>query len=170
MKIEPNACFKTFNDHLPRFRLSHLAYHAAYGGYEPEGPKFVNKLVLFTEEYMKRESTKPRSPTSWQFLQNTWQHLESFPIFSTHLEVISKSFMQRKDVMKFHRAITEHDPFGMWLNRWSVHALRYVTMAVFAEDEKVMKSQFDGFHMGKQQCDPAEVDDALEYFGLIKRS
>lgn len=148
MKIEQSSCFKNFNERLPRLFDDDLVYHSRYIGYEQNFESSQN-LVDLVQSYVEKNSLKPANENSMEFITTAWKNTKSLPIFNTKLEVVRKSFMNRNDVSQFNHALTDAKAFDTFQYRWSLHAVRYITMALFAEDGRVLKSP----HVGWSQND-----------------
>jgi len=160
MRIDSDSCFLGPNPHLPKFAHDHMVYHSTYVGYEFGKTRYIHGFYDFVQEYTIEHSIKPKNLMLWQFVLSAYEASQSLPVFQTNLEISRKSFMQRKDVKQFHETVTEKEPFGVFRYRWGDAVVRFITMALFADDEVVMKSPFVGYGH-KEQCKKDEVLTAL---------
>lgn len=163
MRIDSDSCFKESNSHLPNFAHDHLVYHSTYVGYEFGKTKYIHGLFEFAQQYQMDNAIKPKNLMLWQFVLSAYSASQSLPVFQTNLEVTRKSFMQRKEVVQFNEAITAQEPFGVYRYRWGDAVIRFITMALFAGDEVVMKSPFNGYGH-KEECGESEVTKAILNF------
>merc|ERR1711918_84907 len=108
----------------------------------------MGNLFSFTEEYMEREEIVPKNMVLWNMVKVIWDRHGTLPIFMTSFEIIRKGFMQRDDVRKFHDAVTEREPFGVFRYQWSHSAIRVLTAALFADSDEIMTSKPIGYYHG----------------------
>lgn len=168
MRIDSDSCFKEPNHYLPFFAHEHLVYQSQYVGYEAERAKYIKGLYEFVRAYMSKHNIVPRNPMLWQFVASAHDASESLPVFQTNLEISHKSFMQRREVAKFHKAVTEEEPFGVFRYRWGDAVVRFVTVALFAEDGYVMNSRIPGYYH-KDHCHRGEVMNALTRYSQRRK-
>jgi hypothetical protein len=74
------------------------------------------------------------------------------PFFYKIFEVSRVSFFQRDDVMKWHEALTEPEPYGVFRLQWSNANTRVLTMAMFAKPDWILTKKYFGYRHGKE-CD-----------------
>jgi hypothetical protein len=74
----------------------------------------------------------------------TWE----IPNFWNNIEAVDLSFMRRKDVLDFVRAIDESK--GIFLYRWGDAPLRYITLALFANATQILHRH----KLGLAYCHP----------------
>lgn len=160
MRIDSDSCFKSINKHLPNFAFDHLVYHSQFVGYEAEGDTFVKNLYSFVHTYVSENGIRIKNPLLWQFISTTWETQNTLPLYNTNFELSSKTFMQRKDVMDFHIALTEMEPFGVYRYRWGDAVTRMFTAALFAQDELLMQSAPEGYYH-KDKCKHEDVKNAI---------
>lgn len=159
MRIDSDSCFKEVNAHLPNLKNPSLVYHSQYVGYE-DGKDFTRGLIDFTENFLKEIKRFPGNPFMWDFIQATWKTHGTLPVFNTNFEVSRKSFMLRPDVVAWHNALTEKEPYGVFRYRWGDAVTRFLTMALFTTNEKVMTSRPIGYGH-KTHCAKNEVEAAI---------
>jgi len=162
MRIDFDTCFHENNAHLPDFAKLHKTYHAQYVGMEPDASR-VHGLFDFVTDYMAKEDILPTNPVLWQLITNTWITQKTLPLYQVSLEVIRKSFMQHEDVKKFHEAVVNKEPYGIFEYGWSDHVLRFIDTAMFVSNENFMTTEFKGFS-NRLSCDagppPPDKEDA----------
>ena len=71
----------------------------------------------------------------------------------------------RNDVRKWHRALTEEEPYGIMRYRWGDAITRFLEVALFATDENVLTIWPEGYHH-KQDCVRKDVEAALKAHNL----
>ena len=164
MRIDSDSCFKEVNDYLPNFMYDALYYHSQYVGVEPNvGVSYIDGLFDFVTHFMdtKKQPDQARNPLLWHYTESVWNNRKTLPLFRTNFELVKRSFMQRRDVAQFNEALTEEEPFGVLRKRWGDAVLRFITMAVFENSDRVMTVRPTGyFH--KQGCSKEEVEKALQ--------
>ena len=144
----------------------HIVYHSQYVGVEPEaGRPYLEGLFDFTVEYMSRVNKSPGNMMLWHFIESTWTSSQTLPLFRTNLEVSKKSHMQRVDVQKWHKTLTEEEPFGLFRYRWGDAITRFLEAAVFGTDDTVLTIRHEGYYH-KHGCSAEEVEDALSKHNL----
>lgn len=170
MRIDSDSCFKEVNDYLPNFMYDGLYYHSQYVGVEPNaGVEYIDGILDFAKNYMetKQQPNQARNDLLWHYTQSVWEFQKTLPLFRTNFELVKRDFMQRRDVAQFNEALTEEEPFGVLRKRWGDAVLRFITMAVFENADRIMTIRPTGyFH--KQGCSKEEVEYALE--GLTRSS
>lgn len=67
---------------------------------------------------------RPANAIMWQHLANRNQMKELLPVFDTSVELISKSLMQGHDIVEFHKAVTEQEPFGVFRKNWDLGSIQ----------------------------------------------
>jgi hypothetical protein len=60
----------------------------------------------------------------------------TIPCFYNNLEVLDLSFIRRKEVVDFIQAVDES--MGIFLYRWGDSTLRYIILAIFANETQVL--------------------------------
>jgi len=159
MRMDSDSCFIAENTVLPRFEHDTLVYHSQYVGYE-DGKEFVSGLLDFAEEYMLKVGHIPTNPMLWQFSKNLWETESTLPLFNTNFEVTRKSWMQHPDVARWHDALSDQPPFGIYHYRWGDAVIRFMTAAMFSPNYRVDTSPPAGY-AHKFRCSKGEVDEAL---------
>jgi hypothetical protein len=69
-------------------------------------------------------------------LADVFNHTVEVPNFWNNFEVVDLSFIRRKDVLDFTKAVDESK--GIFLYRWGDAPLRYVTLALFANSSQIL--------------------------------
>jgi len=168
MRIDSDSCFKAVNDYLPNFKNDDLFYHSQYVGVEPGG-NFIDGMFDFVTDYMEttQHPSQARNYLLWHYIVSVWNNDQTLPLFRTNFELAKVEFMTRGDVARFNDALTEKEPFGVLRKRWGDAVLRFLTMAVFVDNDKIMTIRPTGyFH--KQGCSKEEVDEALQGLAIEK--
>jgi len=164
MRIDSDSCFKEVNDYLPNFMYDGLYYHSQYVGVEPNaGVAYIDGLFDFVTNFMetKKQPDKARNHLLWHYTESVWNNMKTLPLFRTNFELAKRSFMQRGDVARFNEALTEEEPFGVLRKRWGDAVLRFITMAIFENNDRVMTVRPTGYYH-KQGCSKEEVELALQ--------
>jgi len=161
MRIDSDSCFKEVNTYLPNLFHDQLYYHSQYVGVE-DGVDFLTGLFDFAVNHMKdtQDPPEPRNYLLWDMSQKVWNNENTLPLFRSNFEVSKKSFMQRSDVVKWHEALTEREPFGVFRYRWGDAVTRFLMASIFENMERFLTVKPTGyFH--KIGCSKEEVEEAL---------
>ena len=171
MRLDTDSCFKATNDYLPNFMDDDLYYHSLYVGVTgANGFKYIKGLYDFTKNWLKnmRENGEPENPLFFDYLESKWENENTLPLLRTNFELSRRSFMQRADVMAFHEAITEKEPFYLFQYRWGDAQIRLIMVALFMEKRRVMIERVDGYHhKARDGCTIEKVDDAMRANNLL---
>lgn len=161
MRIDSDSCFKEVNDYLPNFKTDDLYYHSQYVGVEPKG-QFIDGMFDFVTNWMDttKQPSQARNYLLWHYGVSVWKNDNTLPLFRTNFELAKVEFMQRGDVARFNEALTEKEPFGVLRKRWGDAVLRFLTMAIFVDNDKIMTIKPAGYYH-KQGCSKEEVEEAL---------
>eukprot|EP00586_Coscinodiscus_wailesii_P018405 CAMPEP_0172495188 /NCGR_PEP_ID=MMETSP1066-20121228/64211_1 /TAXON_ID=671091 /ORGANISM="Coscinodiscus wailesii, Strain CCMP2513" /LENGTH=405 /DNA_ID=CAMNT_0013266701 /DNA_START=56 /DNA_END=1273 /DNA_ORIENTATION=+ len=159
MRIDSDSCFKEPNLFLPKFKNPNLVYYSQYVGFE-DGKNFTIGLLDFAKQFMRKQNKVAANPMLWQFIETTFVSEETLPLFQTNFEVSKKEWMQQPEVMAWHDALTEEEPFGIFRYRWGDAVTRFLTAAMFATNEMIMTSHPDGYGH-KERCQKEDVMAAL---------
>lgn len=166
MRLDSDSCFKEENNYLPNFMYDGLYYHSQYVGVEPEhGANFIQGMYDFAVNWMikTKQPVEPRNTLLWHFIDSAWKTEKTLPVFRTNFELSKVALMQRGDVARFHDAITEKDPYPMLRNRWGDAVMRFLMIAIFETNDRVLTVRPTGyFH--KTGCSANEVSEALKKF------
>jgi hypothetical protein len=87
----------------------------------------------FTAAYIIKNNITAQNP---DLLGDVFNKTMEIPNYSNNIEVVDLSFMRRKEVLDFVRAIDESK--GIFLYRWGDAPLRYITLALFANATEVL--------------------------------
>ena len=165
MRIDSNSCFMNANDYLPNFMHDGLFYHSPYvSSTAPAGLEFTEGLYDFSKNWMYniKKPAGPGNPLLFHFIESSWKHKKTLPMFRTTFEVLRRSFMQRNDIMSFHEAISEKEPFDLFRHRWSDEQIRLLMVAMFTEDRRIMVEPSDGFfYQTNYGCTMEKVEKAI---------
>lgn len=159
MRIDTDSCFLWQRDG----NLNHLykeapnlsgryVYQSNYENYVGGDVHFIEGLFHFAVMYMQQENMKPANPSLWKVIERTWEEQRNLPVFQTNFEICRKSFFQRKDVMKWHEALAEKHPFGIFRKRWGDAQFRVITVAMFAKEDNILLSKSTGYLHGRGRC------------------
>jgi len=154
MRMDTDSCFKQTNPTLPNFKYNDLVYYSQYVGLE-DGKEYTIGLLEFAEKFLKKVGRYPASPMLWDFIKLSWKMHNSLPVYMTNFELSRKSFMLHPDVMMWHEALTEHEPYGIFKYRWGDAVERFLTSVMFASNDRVMMSEPFGYGH-KQTCPDLE--------------
>jgi len=163
LKISFDSCFKSANSFLPKFPRPNLLYQSWFSEEKLQGFPSQDGLFDAAGTFLNKVPVKPVNAIMWQHLHNRNQMKESLPVFDTSVELISKSLMQRRNVAEFHKALTEHEPFGVFRKNWDLGTIRVLEISMFVPDYHVLQLKHDGYY-SKYHCDPGEVEVALATF------
>ena len=108
----------------------------------------TNGLFDSAASWLESNKKVAGDPFTWDFIKSTTDKHQSLPVFRTNFELISKSFMQSKWVVKWHEALTENSPFGLYKYGWSDTAERFLTLAMFATNDKIATKGVVGYGHG----------------------
>eukprot|EP00586_Coscinodiscus_wailesii_P001847 CAMPEP_0172479328 /NCGR_PEP_ID=MMETSP1066-20121228/3871_1 /TAXON_ID=671091 /ORGANISM="Coscinodiscus wailesii, Strain CCMP2513" /LENGTH=287 /DNA_ID=CAMNT_0013239717 /DNA_START=46 /DNA_END=906 /DNA_ORIENTATION=- len=120
MRIDTDSCFvngpiDVEDMHLPALRGRYI--------YRSDGPStgvdaWIDGLYDFAEAYRSVNNISPSHPELWERLKNMWIEEGTLPVFDTSFEISRVPFFRRRDVMMWHNALTESEPYGVLRNRW----------------------------------------------------
>ena len=147
MRLDTESCFRAKNKYLPKFLHSDLVYHSQYHGIEFDKNRTLN-LFDFATSWLKANGKVAGDPFMWDFIKSTKDKHQSLPMFRTSFELMSKSFMQSKWVATWHESLTEKEPFGVFKYGWIDRDLRFMTMALFSTNDKIVTKGVDGHGHG----------------------
>eukprot|EP00586_Coscinodiscus_wailesii_P023433 CAMPEP_0172520484 /NCGR_PEP_ID=MMETSP1066-20121228/292032_1 /TAXON_ID=671091 /ORGANISM="Coscinodiscus wailesii, Strain CCMP2513" /LENGTH=744 /DNA_ID=CAMNT_0013303257 /DNA_START=275 /DNA_END=2509 /DNA_ORIENTATION=+ len=119
---------------------------------------WVKDLYGFAVTYMEANGISPLNPELWKHIEDTWADDATLPFFHKNFEVSRVSFFRRADVRKWHEALTEREPYGVFRLRWSDANTRVLTMAMFAEPDRILTRKHFGYRHGKE-CDVLMKED-----------
>eukprot|EP00586_Coscinodiscus_wailesii_P021660 CAMPEP_0172519342 /NCGR_PEP_ID=MMETSP1066-20121228/291361_1 /TAXON_ID=671091 /ORGANISM="Coscinodiscus wailesii, Strain CCMP2513" /LENGTH=467 /DNA_ID=CAMNT_0013301911 /DNA_START=66 /DNA_END=1470 /DNA_ORIENTATION=- len=129
--------------------------------YRSNGPStgvdvWIDGLYDFTVDYVEANKITPSHPELWERVKNMWIEEGTLPVFETNFEIFRVSFFQRRDVMLWHDALTEREPYGVMKNRWGDAQIRVLTMALFGTkdsvEDNVLMKEHQGYRHGKGIC------------------
>jgi len=146
MRIDHDTCFSMPNAILPDFKNKFHNFHSQYfaGTVELNAAR-VGGMHALALEYMKEHKLIPGHTFLWQKVTNTFSAVESLPSFQDSFEVVRKEFMQRPDILEWHRLLTELPPYGYFTQGWNVDAERFLTMSIFGTTSSVDVDLVPGF-------------------------
>jgi hypothetical protein len=91
------------------------------------------RIRNLTVDFIKKHNITVQNPDMFADIFN--KPLE-IPNFWNNVEVVDLSFMQRKDVLDFTKAVD--DSRGIFLYRWGDAPLRYVMLALFVNATQIL--------------------------------
>jgi len=125
MRIDTDSCFlKREPGHIMKNPqadlLPNLSEHLVYESLEspPSYNTYVSGLFEHAVKYITSENIKPSYPELWEMAKTMFNEEKNVPLFKTNFEVNRISFFKRPDVMKWHKSLSEVEPFGIWRYRW----------------------------------------------------
>jgi len=155
MRIDTDSCFvdrleeDTEDVYFPSIRIRYV--------YRSDGIRvgvnaFIEYLYDFAMTFMREHHIEPANPELWNMIQDTWNTNRTLPIFSKNFEVSRVSFFQRSMVMKWHDALTDEQPYGVFRYRWSDAQTKVLTMAMFADPDTIYFNKHPGYKHGRGVC------------------
>jgi hypothetical protein len=87
----------------------------------------------FTAAYIVENNITAQNP---ELLADVFNHTIEVPNFWNNFEVVDLSFIRRKDILDFTKAVDESK--GIFLYRWGDAPLRYIMLALFANASQVL--------------------------------
>jgi hypothetical protein len=101
---------------------------------------------------MEKEEIEPLNPELWTFIQEAHDKHQTMPVFQKNFEVMRKSFFKRFDVMKWHKALTDDEPYGVLRYRWGEGQTSVLTMALFGTKDNILMTRHEGYSHGRGVC------------------
>lgn len=147
MRLDSDACWnarskKTIPVHLPALPASDnnsnkmLVYHASKRKLESQ--KWSQGFGTFVHDYVQKNNLTPKNPEL--FADIPTDPNEPSPMYFNNFEVARLDFMQRPEVVAFHHAMTESEPFAVFRYRWGDAIARFAVMALFAAPDEMITS------------------------------
>ena len=99
----------------------------------------------FTVDYIAKNNITVQNPAMYEDMFNKTLEI---PNFWNNLEIVDLSFMRRKDVVDFTKAIDESK--GIFLYRWGDAPLRYATLALLVNESQILHRT----KLGLNHCHP----------------
>lgn len=162
MRMDTDSCFKDVNEILPGFKNDDIVYHSQFVGVESRSD-MTTDLIDHAEKFLDRYNKSPGNPMLWRYAKMTWETSKTIPLFMTNLEVSRKSWMQKNIVKRWHEALTEEKPYGVFTYRWGDAVTRFLMVAMLSMNFQLDTSYPDGyFH--KENCKREDVEKALEQY------
>lgn len=169
MRIDTDSCFldPALEQHAnPSLApLPALRDQFVYQSINPPHGKstYVQGLYDFAKEYMAAEGLEPSHPALWATVEEAWNGpRRTLPVFKTNFENARRAFFQSPKVLRWHEALTEREPFGVWRRRWGDAQTRFLTMAMFGTPATVDVAPDKGYAHGRGRCVDLLGDDAPE--------
>ena len=72
-------------------------------------------------------------------------HKACLPTFYNNFEITSVAFMRLPEVRKWHSRVSEEPPFGVFRRRWGDAGVKFLTMAMFAEEREIVRTEVKGY-------------------------
>jgi len=162
MRMDSDSCFKDVNEILPGFKNDDIVYHSQFVGVESR-KDMTTDLIDHAEKFLERYHKSPGNPMLWRYAKKTWETDKTIPLLMTNLEISRKSWMQKNIVKRWHEALTEEKPYGVFTHRWGDAVTRFLMVAMLTMNFQVDTSYADGyFH--KENCKKEDVEKALEQY------
>lgn len=123
--------------------LYYVAVYMANGQYKEackEDLPGIELLEVSAKRYVKENHIKPKNPGKWD---NAFPDSTVFT-YSTNFEVAKTEFFHRPEVRNWTDYILGEG--GIYKYRWGDAPLRFLTLALFAEDREVLHRQHHGIH------------------------
>jgi hypothetical protein len=98
-----------------------------------------------TRDYIVRNQILVQNPA---MLAMAFNHSIEIPHYSNNFEVVDLAFMQRDDVLDFIQVIDQSQ--GIFLYRWGDAPLRYIILALFANETEILYRE----RLGLIYCHP----------------
>jgi hypothetical protein len=165
MRLDSDACWRGANK--KRFRTFHYGDGKAHRIYphlptgyvyqrnvEKKDKKIVCEgIYTFVANHIKTNNIAPTNRKEWARFEDTWKNEEKCLTFYNNFEIVRAEFMRQPAVQRFHEAMTETEPFGVFRYRWGDAIVRFLTIALFAEPDAVLFH--DDLHKHySHPCDP----------------
>jgi hypothetical protein len=120
--------------------IRHLVYAYKIDSFESRDFGVTDGLAGFTRAYIQAHDLTPKNPGNILNLP----YDGSMPAFYNNFEIISVPFLKSAPVRNFVNVIDKSDM--IYRKRWGDAPIRYLTMSIFAEPEKIWKINRDVFH------------------------
>ena len=154
MRLDSDSCFKRRiyqnkkvigsrpnHWHAPGLEAGKL-YHA--GDVKRDAKAVTHGFGPFVHQYVQKHNVTIQNPTLFSNIPNDPDR--PVPLFYNNFEISDVKFMQSPNVRAFHRALSEHEPFGVFRNRWGDAIERYATMALFATPNQLVERAPEGYN------------------------
>lgn len=157
--LKPSVAYSRNSQYLPGLPLSSLTTTANGIEIAPiyhTSAKFRDDISVsegfgtFVHQYVSRHKIIVKNPKMFQEIPNESNQLS--PALNNNFEVSNVGFMKDPEVKKFHEALTEQEPFGVFRYRWGDALERYATMAIFASEDMVVIEVPNGYHHASGKC------------------
>jgi len=157
MRIDTDSCFldPAEYENASLSSLPNLPKQYVYQSINPPHGKstYVQGLFDFAVDYMAKHDIKPSHPELWETVETAWNGPgHTLPVFKTNFENNRREFFQSEPVMRWHEALTEQEPFGVWRRRWGDAQTRFLTMAMFGTPQSVLVTPDHGYMHGRGKC------------------
>lgn len=155
MRMDSDSCLTQtiVNDSAPGLDSDNTVYRAAFDVKGPlvDGHGVTQGLFDVAQKHIRNNNIVPKNADLWK-LAEFWSKQKRLPIFYNNFEIDRVSFFQRHDVRKFHHAISEATPFGIFRYRWGDAAVRFLTIAIFSSPDELDTRDLPGYKHGTGLC------------------
>jgi len=136
MRLDADACWR---DAPPRVDYPYLSRGYVYERFEDgkDGKDVCEGLYTFTSQYIEKQQLQVADPQRWHDFERAWKERETCLGYFNNFEITRVNFMTQPKVRKWHEAVTEKEPFGVFRFRWGDALIRYLTLALFAEPKMI---------------------------------
>lgn len=141
MRLDADACW----DQIPFDDPEQRIYPYLPDGYvyqrhsEGSDPRHVCEGIYnFTANYVSANNIAVANPELWRNFGKSWLEEEKCVGFFNNFEITRLRFMQQLAVRRWHDAVTEREPFGVFRQRWGDALVRYLTLALFASPKSLL--------------------------------
>jgi hypothetical protein len=145
MRLDSDACWKKRYFQHGFSMVPTLSAHKVYHSNVQKEDFLCGGFRDFVIQYVKKHDIVPKNERLYR------RALEKdCPCFYNNFEIARISFMQQANVVQWHEALTEAEPFGVFRQRWGDAMERFVTMALFATPDMIEETKPRGY---QHPCD-----------------
>lgn len=136
MRLDSDACWTSDTNIVPTL-LDNKVYHANIR----KRDSVCNGFRDFVVNYVKDNHVRPKNRRLY------WRAVlrHDCPSFYNNFEISNIRFMKQPEVVKWHQALTEEPPFGVFMERWGDAMERFVTFALFATPSELDETKPRGY-------------------------
>lgn len=96
----------------------------------------IELLAVAARSYVNDNKIEPKNPAKWK---KAFEQSNVPFTYSTNFEVVKVDFFRQESIRKWSEYILDNG--GIYKYRWGDAPLRYVTLAIFAEEKDVIHRQ-----------------------------
>ena len=136
MRLDADSCWR---ETPPGVSYPYLPKHHMYERFEngKDGTDVCAGLYNFTANYIEKEQLQVADLKRWEDFEREWKEHEKCLGYFNNFEVTRVDFMNQAHVRRWHEAVTEMEPFGVYRFRWGDALIRYLTLAMFAAPDMI---------------------------------